>query len=248
MPLAFYARAYKSVALGPARLDWLELIYKDVTGNILPQSPQWRIESEECSCVQDKIGLLTRLIDRYVSLALIICNKEGQVLWANGFATSVAEDWKIFNKEGSDLVVAREFLKKAISDFDPMSNQISTPKLFGEGKLFFEVSLLSVPGTNGAADIIGLAIDCHELIDCCEHKLDELSYSEYKLMNKLESHRSLKESARDLNISYENARTKLKHIFEKLDVHSQRELLFRVRHNFDINDYNDTVKLTRQNR
>jgi DNA-binding CsgD family transcriptional regulator len=206
--------------------------------SILSQFPKWRIESEKCSCVQDKIGLLTRLIDHHVLLALIICNKEGQVLWANGFATSVAESWGIFNKEGSDFVVTNESLKKAISDFDPLSKQIFTPRFFGEEKLFFEASLLSVSGTNGAADIIGLAIDCHELTDGCEHKLDELSFSEYRLMKKLESHRSLKESARDLNISYENARTKLKHIFEKLDVHSQSELLSKVRHNFDKSGYN----------
>ena len=187
---------------------------------------RWRFESEHCSCARDKIDLLLRLIDCHVPLALLICDDEARVLWANEYALSAGQHWRLFCAVGDNTLITDEKLKQVVTGAAPGAPGIAVRNHFARGRLFFEISRLAVP----ESQLIGLAIDCHTLAGSGGHTLDELSPSEYDLIKCLEHHYTLKESASRLNISYENARTKLKRIFDKLDVHSQRELVNSVRH------------------
>lgn len=207
--------------------------YKDVYTTMPDLSVNWRFETDECYCDRDKIGLLTCLIDCYIDLALIICDSENQVLWANDYAISVADKWGIFKVVEGELILTDENLRNFLSIDNDILNPQPVHKYFTSGHLFFDASRTISPENFAQTPLIGLAIDCRALKDCSTGSLKELSPAEYRLIKCLGSHHSLKESAGELHISYENARTKLKRIFDKLDVHSQRELLAKVSHTFD---------------
>lgn len=208
----------------------MEGVSRDVQQSMSVVVSNWPFESEECSCSSDKIALLMRLIDCYIELALIICNENGKVLWANDFSLSVADKWGIFQFQRRELVVTNKKLLNLLMIEPGLRPVQPTHHYFSCGPLFFDVSQLLSSQCHGDTQLIGLAIDCHALEDCENHTLAELSPSEYRLITCLEANHSLKQSSSLLDISYENARTKLKRIFEKLNVHSQRELLAKVRH------------------
>lgn len=187
-----------------------------------------RFDGEELFFAQEKLELFTLLLDRYMNVALLICDTHGKVVWANSYAKTVADKWGIFTLLDHELILTEKKLLNYLYIDALSASSKPVGKYFSSGHLFFEVSRLS--SLHADAQLVGLIIDCHALENCGNHSLDELSPAEYRLLKSLEGSCSLKQAAGQLNISYENARTKLKSIFDKLDVHSQRELLQKVRH------------------
>ncbi len=196
-----------------------------------------RFELDEHCSLHEKIGLLTLLIDQHLDRALIISDGNGGILWANDYALSVAVKWGVFAIIDSELVIHDDRLQRLLS-VSPCTTPCNPGcKYFSSGDLYFEVSLFYYRDERSEAHMIAVTIDCHEFKSCEQHSLQELSPAEYRLIKSLEINHSLKPAAASLNISYENARTKLKRIFEKLDVHSQQELLTKVRHVFDHKEF-----------
>jgi DNA-binding CsgD family transcriptional regulator len=193
---------------------------------VIPAQPRhWDLESQEYSCARDKINFLLRLIDSQIEAALIICDSDGRVLWANDYALSVANVLGIFCHAENDLVIENRDLEKLIVGDSLASEMKSRHIHFIKNGCLFEVARLASLEKDAEPQLIGLVIRCYAFVTGDDRELNALSPAEYSLIYSLVSHQTLKQSAVQLDISYENARTTLKHIFHKLNVHSQSELL-----------------------
>jgi len=184
------------------------------------------LESRDSSGAHVGVDLLSRLIDIHFQQAVIVCDRWGEVLWENEIARNSAEEWGVLECRNANVLVVTRKIQCFFGDVQSGENPVN--RFLARGPHFLELSLLSVD--QGDVVQVGLTVDCHRLENCGDHSLEELSRAEYRLLKSMESHRCLKEAASSLGISYENARTKLKRIFEKLDVHSQAELMSKVQH------------------
>ena len=191
---------------------------------------RWRVDTRSHHNEQLQIRLLQGLVDSHIQQAVILCNRLGEILWANRLATSEAFGLGTLATRNGEYVIANPQLLRLIQDERLPPNGEPVHRFIAADRLFLEIALQAAQSHLVDDELIAMTIDCHVLEDCAGHSLAELSRAEYLLVKSLESHRCLKEAASDLGISYENARTKLKRIFEKLDVHSQRELMSKVHH------------------
>ena len=200
-----------------------------VDGESRPRCDSWPLESDGNASARDTIALLLRLVDVYTDAALIICDSRGRVLWASKEAVSMASFWGASSDPGGEMVVDEYHLKNVRNNDSSTSiGKNSRHSYLLKDEFLCDVKRMVAIEVSAQSQLIVLSVQSHALVNNSERVEKQLSPSEYHLITLLNSHCSLKETAADLDISYENARTKLKHIFHKLDVHSQSELLKKI--------------------
>lgn len=181
---------------------------------------------------------MAALLERASTKALLIVDSSGTIHWANSHARKISTRWGLFELGSpSEARITNARLQRLLQENHATSDE-PVRHYFTADAHFLELTTLHNKATSENRELFALEIDCYQLEGYGEETLAQLCPSEFRLIRALEQTRSLKETARVLNISYENARTKLKHIFQKLDVHSQRQLLAKVHHAREHADFN----------
>lgn len=174
-------------------------------------------------------GLLYVLLQDEDCPAIVVLGEAGNLLWANPSALSGS--WQLFSFADGKLLVAHDEIEEFIGQAIQKSGTTRYYHRSGTGVV--EVSCYS--HRDDYLDSWMVVVVFSTMSGQDQELFSGLTPSECKLVNSLEQTHCLKTSAAQLKISYENARTKLKHVFDKLNVHSQHELLDKTAKALDVN-------------